>query len=121
MPVASPHIGCKPLVGTISLLPYFIFLKPKTGLETQWAFIAERKVHTWREAIMGKMEIIWAKKAGRISYPSFPVAGKVKLINAKIILPPVLGIFSSNREIQNTHLVGKEQVIFPAIGIRIKD
>lgn len=121
MPASSPHIGCKLLVGTISLLPHSIFLQPKTCLETQWEFSAEWKVHMRREAIIGKMEIIWARKAGRISYPSFPVAGKVKLINAKIFLPLVFGSFSSNREIQNTHLVGKERIIFPAIGIRIKD
>lgn len=44
MCVSSPHIDCKLLKETISLLPFYVLRQPNTWLETQWAFIAGWKV-----------------------------------------------------------------------------
>lgn len=68
-----------------------------------------------------KLEIIWAGDPGRIEFPSFPMTGKVKLINVNTFPSCHIRPFSSNRETPNIHLVGKVEIIFPAIGIRIKD
>lgn len=56
---------------------------------------------------MGKNGSYLGGKPRRIRFPSFSMAGKVKLINVKIFLPSHIRLFSSNRQIQNIHLVGK--------------
>lgn len=61
----------------------------------------------------------WKPKKNGIALSSH--GGQSLIGQCEEFSPPHIRLFSSNKEIQNVHLVGEEKIIFMPVGMRIKD